>query len=51
MLPIELQLVYVRVCQGKTRVYVLKHCQVKDKAEKLRLKMKKGFQAIRRQET
>jgi hypothetical protein len=29
---------YVHVCQGKTNVYVLKHCQVKDKAKKLILK-------------
>jgi hypothetical protein len=49
--PIERQLVYVRVCQGKTHIYVLKHCQVKDKAKKFRLKMKKDCQAIRRQET
>jgi hypothetical protein len=43
--------VYVPDCQGKTHVYVLKHYEVKDKAKKLRLKMKIGFQAIRRQET
>jgi hypothetical protein len=42
---------YVHVCQGKTHVYVLKHCQVKDKAKKLTLKMKIGCQAIGRQET
>jgi hypothetical protein len=47
--PIEWQLVYVCVCQGKNHVYVLKHCQVKDKAKKLRFKMKIGYQEIRRQ--
>jgi hypothetical protein len=25
-LPIEWQITYVRVCQGKNHVYVLKHC-------------------------
>jgi hypothetical protein len=43
--------VYVRDCLGKTRVYVLKHFQVKDKVDKLRLKINRGFQAIIRQET
>jgi hypothetical protein len=41
---------YVRVCQGKTHIYVLKHSQGKDKAKKLRYKVKIGCQAIRRQE-
>jgi hypothetical protein len=48
--PIEGQLAYVCVYQGKNHVYVLKHCQVKDKAKKLRLKMKIGCQEIIRQE-
>jgi hypothetical protein len=47
----EGQHAYVRDCQVKTHVYVLKHCQAKDKAKKLRLKMNRGCQAIRRQET
>jgi hypothetical protein len=41
----------VRECQVKTHVYVLKHFQAKDKAKKTRLKMNRGCQAIRRQET
>jgi hypothetical protein len=47
----EGQHAYVRDCQVKTHVYVLKHCQAKDKAKKLRLKMNRGCQAIKRQET
>ena len=47
MLPTECHHAYVRDYQEKTRVYVLKHCQVKDKAKKLRIKMNRGFQAIR----
>jgi hypothetical protein len=48
---VEGQHAYVHDCQVKTCVYVLKHCQAKDKAKKLRLKMNIGCQAIRRQET
>jgi hypothetical protein len=47
----EGQHVYVHNCQVKTRIYVLKHYQDKDKAKKLRLKMNRGCQEIRRQET
>jgi hypothetical protein len=47
----EGQHVYVRDCEAKTPVYVLKHCQDNDKAKKLKLKMNGGCQAIRRQET
>jgi hypothetical protein len=45
--PTERQIVHVCICQGKTHVYVLKHCQVKDKDKKINLKMKIGCQAIR----
>jgi hypothetical protein len=34
-------------CQEKTRVYVLKHYQVKDKDKKLRLKLNRGYQEIK----
>jgi hypothetical protein len=46
-LPIERQLAYVRKCQGKKHIYVLKHCQVKDKSKKLRLKMNRVCQEFR----
>jgi hypothetical protein len=42
---------YARDCQEKTHIYVLKCCQAKDKAKKLRLKMNRGYQATKRQET
>jgi hypothetical protein len=38
---------YVHKCQVKTHTYLLKHYSVKDKDKKLRLKMNRGFQAIR----
>jgi hypothetical protein len=40
---------YVHACQEKTHVYVLKHCEVKEKAKKLKLEMKRGYQAIKKQ--
>jgi hypothetical protein len=43
--------VYVRDCEAKNHIYVLKHCQVKDNAKKLRFEMNRGCQAIRGQET
>jgi hypothetical protein len=46
----EGQRTYVRDCQVKTHVYVLKHNQVKEKAKKLRIRMNIGCQAIRSQE-
>jgi hypothetical protein len=42
---------YVRDCQEKTCVYVLKHSQAKEKAKKFRLRVNRGCQAIIRQET
>ena len=42
----EGQHTYVRDCQVKTRVYVLKHSQAKGKAKKLRLKLNRGCQTI-----
>jgi hypothetical protein len=38
--------VYVCDYQGKTHVYVSKHSQAKENTEKLRLRVRKGFQAI-----
>ena len=46
----EGQHAYVRICQVKTHVYVLKHIQDKGEAKKLRPIMNRGCQAIRRQE-
>jgi hypothetical protein len=44
----EGQHMYVHNCQVKTHVYVLKHNQVKEKDKKLRLRMNRGFQAVKR---
>ena len=43
--------VHVCDCQIKTYVYVLKHNQAKEEAKKLILRMNRGCQAVRRQET
>ena len=42
---------YIHDCQAKTRVYMSKHIQDKEKAEKLRPRVNKGYQEIIRQET
>ena len=42
---------HVHECQVKTCIYVLKHSRAKEKANKLRLRMNRGCQAVIRQET
>ena len=42
---------YVHVCQGKNHVDVLKHFQVKDKAKRIKFKIKRGCQEIIRKQT
>jgi hypothetical protein len=39
---VEVQHVYVRDCQAKTRVYVSKYSQAKEKAKKLKLRLNIG---------
>jgi hypothetical protein len=46
MLLAEGHHVYVRDCQEKNRVYVLKHNYDKEKAKKLKLRVNRGFEVI-----